>query len=70
MWHIFPKVDLKKLDFFYPMGYVTKMEHYFSHHGIIDDLMKLRVGVLTWIKRINVSGNGIRIHMGGQISWS
>jgi hypothetical protein len=52
------------------VGWVTQMEHYFSLHGIIDDLMKLRVGVLyldlehwqwwQWYKK----------SYGGYISWS
>jgi hypothetical protein len=28
------------------MGWVTEMQHYFSLHGITDDLAKLHYGVL------------------------
>jgi hypothetical protein len=45
-WHHFPKVDMNKFDGSDPSGWVTQMEHYFSLHGIIDDLHKLKVGVL------------------------
>jgi hypothetical protein len=41
-----PKVDMNKFDGSDPTRWVTQMEHYFSLHGIIDDLMKLHVGVL------------------------
>jgi hypothetical protein len=41
-----PKVDVNKFDGSDPIGWVTQMEHYFLLHGIIDDLMKLHVGVL------------------------
>jgi hypothetical protein len=46
IWHHFPKVDLNKFDGSNPSGWVTQMEHYFTLHGITDDMMKLRVGVL------------------------
>jgi hypothetical protein len=45
-WLHFPKVDMNKFDGSDPSGWVTQMEHYFSLHGIIDDLHKLHVGVL------------------------
>jgi hypothetical protein len=41
-----PQVDVTKYDGSYPTGWVTQMEHYFSLYGIIDDLAKLRYGVL------------------------
>jgi hypothetical protein len=41
-----PKVDVNKFDGSNPTGWVTQMEHYFSLHGITNDLMKLCVGVL------------------------
>jgi hypothetical protein len=37
---------MNKFDGLDPLGWVTQMEHYFSLHGIIDDLHKLKVGVL------------------------
>jgi hypothetical protein len=37
------------------------MEHYFSLHGIIDDLQKLKVGVLYLdVSNVGSGGNGIR----------
>jgi hypothetical protein len=39
-------VEVKKIDGKDPMGWVTQMEHYFSLHNIIDDLAKLRYGIL------------------------
>jgi hypothetical protein len=41
-----PQVDVTKFDGSDPTGWVTQMEHYFSLYGIIDDLAKLRYGVL------------------------
>jgi hypothetical protein len=41
-----PRVDVTKFDGSYPTGWVTQMEHYFSLYDIIDDLAKLRYGVL------------------------
>jgi hypothetical protein len=40
-----PKVDVNKFDGSYPTGLVTQMEHYFSLHGITDDLVKLHIDV-------------------------
>jgi hypothetical protein len=40
------KVDVNKFDGSDPTAWVTQMEHYFSLHGITNDLMKLHVGVL------------------------
>jgi hypothetical protein len=40
------RVDVTKFDGSDPTGWVTQMEHYFSLYGIIDDLAKLRYGVL------------------------
>jgi hypothetical protein len=37
---------VNKFDGSDPMGWVTQMEHYFSLHDIIDELAKLRYGVL------------------------
>jgi hypothetical protein len=37
---------VNKFDGSDPTGWVTQMEHYFSLHGITDDLSKLRYGVL------------------------
>ena len=42
-------------------SWVTQMEHYFFLHGIIDDMMKLIVGVLCWIKSDDNHENGIKI---------
>jgi hypothetical protein len=41
-----PKVEVNKFDGLDPTGWVTQMEHYFSLHGIIDDLIKLCIDVL------------------------
>jgi hypothetical protein len=39
-------VDVTKFYGSDPTGWVTQMEHYFSLYGIIDELAKLRYGVL------------------------
>jgi hypothetical protein len=39
-------VDVTKLYGSYPTGWVTQMEHYFSLYGIMNELDKLRYGVL------------------------
>jgi hypothetical protein len=41
-----PRIEVNKFDGSDPTGWVTQMEHYFSLHGITDDLAKLRYGVL------------------------
>jgi hypothetical protein len=41
-----PRFKVNKFDGFDPTGWVTQMEHYFSLHGIIDELSKLRYDVL------------------------
>jgi len=41
-----PRVEVNKFDGSDPMGWVTQMEHYFSLHGITDELDKLRYVVL------------------------
>jgi hypothetical protein len=41
-----PKVEVNKFDGSDPTGWVTQMEHYFSLHGITDDLTKLCIDVL------------------------
>jgi hypothetical protein len=41
-----PRVEVNKFDGLDPTGWVTQMEHYFSLHGINDDLAKLRYGFL------------------------
>ena len=41
-----PRVDVTKFDGSDPTSWVTQMEHYFSLYNIIDDLAKLRYGVL------------------------
>jgi hypothetical protein len=41
-----PRVEVNKFDGSDPTGWVTQMEHYFSLHGITDDLAKLHYGVL------------------------
>jgi hypothetical protein len=35
------------------------MKHYFSLHGIIDDIVKLQVGVCFWIRGDGNDGNDI-----------
>ena len=45
-WHYFPKVDMNTFDGFNSLGWVIQMEHYFFFHGIINDLNKVKVGVL------------------------
>jgi hypothetical protein len=39
-------VDVTKFDGSDPTGWVTQMEHYFSLYGIMNELAKLRYGVL------------------------
>jgi hypothetical protein len=39
-------VDVTKFDGSDPTGWVTQMEHYFSLYDIMDELSKLRYGVL------------------------
>jgi hypothetical protein len=41
-----PRVEVNKFDGWDPTGWVTQMEHYFSLHGITDDLAKLCYGML------------------------
>jgi hypothetical protein len=41
-----PYVEVNKFDGFDPTGWVTQMEHYFSLHGITNELDKLRYVVL------------------------
>jgi hypothetical protein len=41
-----PHVEVNKFDGSDPTGWVTQMEHYFSLHGITDELAKLRYVVL------------------------
>jgi hypothetical protein len=45
-WHQFPKVDMKIFDGPDSLSWVTQMKQYFSLHGIIDDIHKLKVWVL------------------------
>jgi hypothetical protein len=56
-----PKVDVNKFDGSDPTGWVTQMEHYFSLHGITNDLMKLCVNVLYLYPSTGNGGNGVRI---------
>jgi hypothetical protein len=41
-----PRVEVNKFDGLDSMGWVTQMEHYFSLHGITDELAKLRYTIL------------------------
>jgi hypothetical protein len=41
-----PRVEVNKFDGSDPTGWVTQMEHYFSLHGITDELDFFRYGVL------------------------
>jgi hypothetical protein len=41
-----PRVEVNKFDGSDPQALVTQMEHYFSLHGIIDELTKLHYGIL------------------------
>jgi hypothetical protein len=41
-----PRIEVNKFDGSDPRGWVTQMEHYFSLHGITDDLAKLYYGIL------------------------
>jgi hypothetical protein len=41
-----PKVEVKKFDGLDPTVWVTQMEHFFSLHGINDDLTKFSYDVL------------------------
>ena len=40
------RVEVNKFDGLDPTCWVTQMEHYFSLHGIADDLSKIRYGIL------------------------
>ena len=46
IWNHFPKMDLNKFDGSNPNRWVSQMEYYFSLHGIIDDMIKLKEAVL------------------------
>lgn len=48
---------MKKFDGSNLFGWVTQMEHHLSFHGIIDDVMKPRVGFYIWIWNIGNGGN-------------
>jgi hypothetical protein len=41
-----PRIEVNKFDGSDPTGCVTKMEHYFSLHGITDELAKIHYDVL------------------------
>jgi hypothetical protein len=41
-----PHVEVNKFDGSNPTGWVTQMEHYFSLYDIMDELEKLKYGVL------------------------
>jgi hypothetical protein len=40
------RVMINKFDGSYPQDWVTQMEHYFSLHGITNELTKLHYGIL------------------------
>jgi hypothetical protein len=55
-----PRVEVNRFGGSYPIGWVTEMEHYFSLHGITNDLAKLHYGVLyldlecwKWCRKIH-----------------
>jgi hypothetical protein len=51
---------MNKFDGLDPLGWVTQMEHYFSLHGITDDLHKLNMwGSYIWMLNVGSGGNGI-----------
>ena len=56
----FPKVDLNKVDGFNPSGWVTQIEHYFALHGITNDLIKLKAGVLYLVRNDGNGGSGVK----------
>ena len=56
-------MDLNKFDGSNPARWVTQMEHYFSLHGITDDIIKLKVGVLYLVQKDGNGGNGIKNHI-------
>jgi hypothetical protein len=56
---------VNKFDGSDPMGWVTQMEHYFSLHGITDDLIKLCISVLYLDLNDGNGGNGVKIHTEG-----
>jgi hypothetical protein len=62
-----PRVEVNKFDGLDPMGWVTQMEHYFSLHGITDDLAKLHYGVLYLDLNVGNGGNGVKIHAKGML---
>jgi hypothetical protein len=41
-----PKFEVNKFDRSDPQSWVTQMEHYFSLHGIIDELTKICYGII------------------------
>ena len=43
---LLPHIEVNKFYGSNPIGWVTQMEHYFSLHGITDELAKLRYDVL------------------------
>jgi hypothetical protein len=55
---------VKKFDGLDPTG-VTQMEHYFSLHGITDDLSKLHYGILHLDLEHGNGGNGVKMHAKG-----
>jgi len=58
-----PTFEVNKFDVSDPMGWVTQMEHYFTLHGITDELIKLHVGVLYLEPECWNGGNGVKIHI-------
>jgi hypothetical protein len=62
-----PRVEVNKFDGSDPMGWVTQMEHYFSLHGITDELAKLRYVVLYLDLNAGNGGNGVKMHARGML---
>jgi hypothetical protein len=62
-----PRVEVNKFDGSDPQAWVTQMEHYFSLHGITDELTKLHYGILYLDLNDGNGGNGIEMHAKGML---
>jgi hypothetical protein len=65
-----PRVEVNKFDGSDPQAWVTQMEHYFSLHGITDELTKLRYGILYLDPEIWKWWKWHRNACQGYVSWS
>jgi hypothetical protein len=65
-----PHVEVNKFDGSDPTSWVTQMEHYFSLHGITDELAKLRYVVLYLDPEHWQWWQCCKISRQGYISWT